>query len=222
MNMETKDVKFSLSKMDDEAGRFEGYGSVFAVQDSYNDIVEQGAFKRTLKANDHFPLLWSHDVTQPLGIIRGEEDSKGLKIVGELNLDLQAAQEKRSLIRQGAVKGLSIGYEAVKHVFDDKEQVRRLKEVKLWEISLVVFPANGKSLVSNIKSGADLSSLLETILTMDIKAIEPANREMAQRAIDRIQTLLRGDSSIDTRSQKDPSLEPLIAAVKKFGEQFKI
>lgn len=218
--MEFKDVKYSLRDVDAEAGTFDGYGSVFGVVDSYGDIVEAGAFQRSLKANEHFPLLWSHDPTRPLGIIKAEEDSKGLKVRGELNMDLNEAHEKRSLIRQKAIRGMSIGYEAVKAPLVDG--VRRLKEIKLWEISLVVFPANGKATVNNVKSMADLTSLLDSILTMDIKKIDEDKKELAIKAIERIKTLLEDDPPKSTQPIQDPSLEPLFAAVNQFCEQIKI
>ena len=212
MEREYKDIKFGLAKVDDEAGSFDGYGSVFSVIDSYGDVVEPGAFKRTLRANGSFPLLWSHDPSKPIGIITAIEDDKGLKIHGELNLDLVAGQEIRSLIKQGAVRGISIGYEAVKHVFDDKEKVRRLKEIKLWELSLVVFPANPKSLVSNIKSIGEFGDSLNNILTAS--SINPDQCELARKAMEHIATLLQADPPESTHANQDPSLEPLFAAAQ--------
>jgi hypothetical protein len=160
MNMETKDVKFSLGKIDDEAGKFDGYASVFGVVDSYNDVVEAGAFKKTLKENDVFPLLWSHDVTQPIGKITAFEDNKGLKVHGDLNLEVPAAMEKRSLMKQGVIKAMSIGYESIPDKSPIVEGIRHLKEIRLWEVSLVVFPANRKATIGNVKTMADLSALL--------------------------------------------------------------
>jgi hypothetical protein len=212
---ETKDFKFSLSKVDDEAGTFDGYASVFGVTDSYNDVVEAGAFKKTLKENDVFPLLWSHDVTQPIGKVTGHEDNKGLKVHGDLNLDVPSAREKHSLMKQGVIKAMSIGYEAVKAPYDDRDKVRRLQEIKLWEVSLVVFPANRKATIGNIKSVADLSAMLESILTMDIKTIDKDKRELAVKAIDRIKALLDDEPPVGTQPITEPSLEPLFAAVRE-------
>lgn len=217
---EFKDFKFNLGKEDAEAGRFTGYASVFGVTDSYGDVVEEGAFKKTLKENESFPLLWSHDVQQPIGIIKGVEDSKGLKVVGELNLDLTSAKEKRSLMMQGVIKGMSIGYEAIKAPLIDG--IRKLKEVRLWEVSLVVFPANRKAIVGSIKSMAELSEMLDSILTMDVKTIDKDQRDMAKKAIERIQTLLNEEPPQGTPSVQEPSLEPLFAAVNQFCEQIKI
>lgn len=207
--METKDFKFTIGKLDAEAGTFDGYASVFNVVDSYGDVVEQGAFKKTLRENESFPLLWSHDVASPLGVIAGEEDTKGLRVRGELNLDVQAGREKRSLMLQRAIRGLSIGYEAIKAPYDETDKVRRLKEIKLWEISLCVFPANAKATVSDVKgqslSEADLGALLERVLTLDVKEIDAKYRDTASKAVDRIQALLKGqEPPLGTPGAEEP------------------
>lgn len=151
---ETKDFKFTMSASDDEAGTFTGYASIFGAVDSYGDVVERGAFKRTIKNSEQFPLLWSHSVESPIGIIKAKEDQTGLKVEGQLNLDVQRAKEIRSLMKQGAVQGLSIGYQVIKDEIGevDKAPVRFLKEVKLWEISPVVFQACPAALVSGVKA----------------------------------------------------------------------
>jgi HK97 family phage prohead protease len=153
-SLETKDFKFTLSAMDDEAGTFTGYASIWGAVDSYGDIVDKGAFRRTVKDNQQFPLLWSHDIGEPIGVVRPKEDSTGLKVEGHINLDVQRGRETRSLMKQGAVSGLSIGYQVVKSEPDEVEKspVRRLKEIKLWEISPVVFGACPGALVADIKA----------------------------------------------------------------------
>ncbi|NIM21228.1 MAG: HK97 family phage prohead protease, partial [Candidatus Latescibacteria bacterium] len=68
------------------------YASVFDAVDSYNEVVIKGAFRKTLKENDgKFPLCWSHDVSQPLGIVHAAEKRGGLVVEGHLNLDVQSA-----------------------------------------------------------------------------------------------------------------------------------
>lgn len=148
---ETKDFKFTLDRMDDEAGQFTGYASVFDAVDSYNDSVAKGAFRKTLKEKKQFPLLWSHDIMSPIGVISGVEDEKGLSVEGTLNLDVQRAREIRSLIKQGAVTGLSIGYQTKKEAIDKDTGIRTLKEIALWEISPCVFPALSIANITDIK-----------------------------------------------------------------------
>ncbi len=188
--MERKDFKFALQELD-ERGSFKGYASVFGAVDSYKDVVEAGAFRKTLRENKHFPMLWSHDTNQPLGIIRGEEDEKGLRVEGSFNMDVQKAVEIRSLVKQGAVNGLSIGYETVKEIPDKQTGVRRLKEIELWEVSPCVFQACPGAVISEVKSApldrAVASLLRRKALGLDIGEEE---RELLRQAAAKIGALL--------------------------------
>ena len=153
--MEHKNIefKFTMNEGDGvEAGTFTGYASVFGVVDSYGDMVMPGAFKKTLREKKIFPMCWSHDVHEPIGIISGVEDEKGLSVTGKLNLDVQRAREIRSLMAQGAVKGLSIGYNVIKELIDRNSGVRQLKELNVWETSPCVFQACPEAEVGGVKS----------------------------------------------------------------------
>lgn len=152
--LEVKDLefKFIVGGEDADAGTFTGYASVFDMVDTYGDAVQRGAFKKTLKEKQQFPLLWSHDISKPIGIISGKEDKKGLEITGQLNLDVQLAREIRSLMAQRAVTGLSIGYNAVKELIDSETGIRQLLEVNLWEISPCVFQSCPDAVVDDVKS----------------------------------------------------------------------
>lgn len=152
--IETREYKFKVQELT-EAGQFEGHGSISGNKDSFDDIVESGAFKKTLRENKVFPLLWQHQTSSPIGLvdIKGEDDM-GLPVIGDINLETTLGREAYSLLKQftdaGRPMGLSIGYETIK----DKvvEGIRYLKEIKLHEISLVTFPANPLALVSGVKS----------------------------------------------------------------------
>lgn len=179
---EHKDFKFSLNdvKADADDGTFTGYASIFGVKDSWGDVVMPGAFKRTIKAHKGmFPLLWYHDVTQPLGNIEVEEDDKGLKVKhGELNLDVKRAQETYSLMKMPSppVKGLSIGYETIKENVTDDE--RQLKEIGLWEISLLVFQACPGAEADNVKAARNRTELL--VLLDDLLRKDKLNQREQQ------------------------------------------
>ena len=148
----TKEFPFVLTKMDEAEGTFTGYASIWDMVDSYGDSVQKGAFRKTLKDNESFPMLWSHNVDEPIGIITGKEDKTGLAVEGKLNLDVQRGKETRALMLQKAVKGLSIGYQTMKEDVDRENGTRILKEIKLWEISLCVFQACPGALVEDVKT----------------------------------------------------------------------
>jgi HK97 family phage prohead protease len=118
---------------------------MFNLLDRGGDIVLPGAFKASLadwrKRKAQPPMLWQHDPYTPVGVwTELAEDEKGLKVTGELILDVPQAAAARALCLAGAVKGLSIGYRTIDYEIDRKTGVRKLKKLELWEVSLVTFP----------------------------------------------------------------------------------
>ena len=54
-------------------------------------------------------------------------------------------------MREGLLDSMSIGFRTVDERFNSKKRVRELLEVKLMEISLVLFPAQEDALISSVK-----------------------------------------------------------------------
>lgn len=148
--MEQRGFKFDVKSID-EQGIFEGYAAVFGNEDLGGDIIEPGAFKKTLQENPRMPILWQHDPREPIGVtLEAYEDTHGLRVRGQLNLETSRGREAYALLKQGALKGLSIGYDAIKEVWEGAR--RRLKEIRLWEWSLVTFPMNPLAQVTAVKA----------------------------------------------------------------------
>ena len=131
-----------------EDGVFVGYGSIFGNKDLGNDVVEKGAFLKSI--NDRgargVKLLWQHKTDQPIGIF--EEVREDTKALGT-----QGGKEPYELMKMGALDGMSIGYRAdpAKQKYDEKNKRRLLKEVDLMEISLVTFPMNPRARIQAVK-----------------------------------------------------------------------
>ena len=156
MSNKTLDFGFEL-KSSNEDGTFEGYGSVFSIEDLGGDIVAPGAFIESLaaqKAAGRMPaMLWQHRQAEPIGIYTSmEEDSVGLKVAGKLALKTARGAEAYELMKMGALSGMSIGYRSRDDSFDRVTGVRTLKKLDLVELSLVTFPMNDASRVSSVKS----------------------------------------------------------------------
>ena len=144
-----------------EYGTFEGYGSVFGNRDLGNDVIEKGAFKKSLRkrTNKGVKLLYQHKSDMPIGVFDEiKEDDHGLYIKGRLALKTQAGAEAYELLKMGALDGLSIGFRVnPKEVSYDKRGNKRIiKEVDLMEVSLVTFPMNPQATVRSIK-GQEIS-----------------------------------------------------------------
>ncbi|KKB12373.1 primosome assembly protein PriA [Devosia geojensis] len=152
--MKTKDFALEVKNLSDD-GTFEGYGSIFGNVDSYGEVVEAGAFSKSLarhaKAKTSPLMLWQHNPDYPIGVWESlEEDSKGLFGRGRLLKGVQKADEAHIIMKNGAIRGLSIGYRELRAQPDGNN--RTLLELDLMEISPVTFPANDKARITAVKS----------------------------------------------------------------------
>jgi hypothetical protein len=160
--VEHKSVELEI-KADGDTGGLTGYLSTFGNIDQGGDIVEAGAFTKTLQERPVNALLWHHDPSEPAkvcGSYSAKQDDRGLLIDSDFlpDPDSQNIRTKvRALKERGVKVGLSIGYQVVKFSIDKVggEVVRRLKELKLNEGSLTLFPMNEMALVTGVKSEGD-------------------------------------------------------------------
>jgi HK97 family phage prohead protease len=158
----------------DPDGAIEGYASLFGEVDQARDMVMPGAFTQTLKARGlrRIPMLFQHDPAEPVGVwLEIAEDFRGLRARGRLIPDVMRAKELLSLIKAGAIDGLSIGYRTVRGQIDPKTRVRRLYQVDLWEISIVTFPLLNGARVSSVKDAAPKPSRLRVAAEAEWRAM---------------------------------------------------
>lgn len=138
-----------------EDREFEGHGSIFGNEDLGGDVVLKGAFARSLaqyREKGNMPqMFWMHDPSRVAGKwLDMREDDSGLRVKGVL-ADTPLGNEIRTLLKMDAVKGLSIGYRTIDDDFDSDGR-RLLKEVELWEVSVVSLPMNPLAQVAHAKS----------------------------------------------------------------------
>jgi hypothetical protein len=147
------DAALALKEAGDP-GTFTGYASVFGKIDLQGETVDAGAFSRTVNhKGGKFPLLWQHNRDEPIGRVIVEEDDRGLKVTdGVLRLATSRGSDAYELLKAGDIEGMSIGFRTVKDDRDPKTGARHLKEIDLWEVSLVTFPANPWAKVRTVKS----------------------------------------------------------------------
>jgi len=140
----------------DPDGTVEGYASLFGEIDQARDMVMRGAFADTLALRGirRIPMLFQHDPSEPVGIwLELREDFRGLFARGRLIPEVTRGRELISLLRAGAIDGLSIGFRASKSRIDPKTRIRRLHAIDLWEISIVTFPLLAGARVHAVKHG---------------------------------------------------------------------
>jgi len=207
--IETKKLQMPLQIDDIEnSGLFSGYASVFDVVDNHNDMIIEGAFESVFSGNNltNVKLLWQHRPDEPIGIItKINEDKNGLYVEGKLLLDVERAKEAYTLLKSGAINGLSIGYNVTDFDVDGKSGVRIIKGINLFEISLVTFPANSLASVTDVKN-----SLPKTVREFENFLREAGYSRKQSKSISGY-----GFVIADNRSQRDVEYMKLDKAIDK-------
>ncbi len=158
--LEVKSVKFEIKELS-ETGTFTGIASVYGNKDLGGDVMEKGAFTKTIAERGGMVRLMDSHKTR-IGIAKVEDTPYGLKTEGIINLDKQAGKEVYSDLKfyqdHGMPLGLSIGYQTVKadSPATTQDGARHLKEVSLWEVTVTEFPMNTQAQVTAVKSITDL------------------------------------------------------------------
>lgn len=154
--MKIKHKNFAIHdfKMDDESRTVEGWASTFGGIDSYGDTILPGAFAESIKARKP-KMLWQHDSRQVIGVWdSATETAQGLYVKGRI-LDTQLGDDAYKLAKAGAIDSMSIGYGVKDFSYDPKTNIRSLKKIDLWEVSLVTFPANADATITMVKAAME-------------------------------------------------------------------
>ena len=190
-------------------GSFEGLLAVYNNVDLGGDVILAGAFTKTLQEHgSQVPLLWQHKTDEPIGTLTLTDEPDALHCKGQLLMDLPMAQKAYLLLKSKIISGLSIGYDAIKDTVDNN--VRYLKEVRLWEGSVVTFPMNPAAMVQAIKSLRD-----ETKGDFDA---ELANQQIQDAGYQIFNALYAALMSLTWAS--DLSKEDTLAAAQTILDQF--
>ena len=148
----TVSVPFTKQDMSEDKDFYtlNGYASTFGNLDQGNDVVLKGAFSNSLKTR--MPkLLWQHDMSEVIGKIDfAHENEFGLQIQARLPKKVSRAAEAGALIEMGAIDSMSIGFNIADMDYDG--DVRYLKALDLYEVSVVTLPMNLRAIIEGIKS----------------------------------------------------------------------
>lgn len=174
-------VSFEYKFVGEAAGAFEGYGAVFNNEDDGGDLIQPGAFTKTLQeyqARGKMPkMLLNHGsagsgffgASDPMADVpigkwtSMSEDTHGLNVKGQLiNLDTERGKTIHGAMKEGELDALSIGYKATNFIRGSKENEprRTIKEIKLYEVSPVTFPMNNLAVINAVK-GAGIKTVRE-------------------------------------------------------------
>ncbi len=144
------DIKLLEKKDQKQKGIIEAYVSIFNNIDLVGDIIKQGAFAESIKKK--LPKgVWMHNWDIPIAkTLQAREDTKGLFIKAEFNLETQRGKEAYSDVKFGIIDEFSIGFRVLDYEWDENDN-RIIKKVRLYEWSPVLAGANPDTELVNIK-----------------------------------------------------------------------
>lgn len=213
---EYKQMQFKMGEYNEEEGIFSGYGAVFENIDSGGDVIEPGAFTKTLAEGwERVKILALHNdcwlsIGRPLEL---REDTNGLFLSAKVS-DTSMGKDIKVLLKDGVLNELSIGYDPT--IFDyDGNGIRHLREVKLWEVSVVTWAMNPEATITGYKSMREPMGLVkafESELMEEIKSgrkISKTRLKSLQDVSKSMKTAARTIDSVIKEAQGEEKHKPL-------------
>ena len=206
-------------------GEFTALVSVFGTVDSYGEVVQPGAFERTLKewsaSGYPIPVYWGHNLSDPdynIGaVVDAVETERGLQVRARLDMDSPKAPQVYRLLKGGRVKEFSFGYsvrDAGWGTKDDRE-VYELRDIQLFEVSVVPVGANPATELQTVKAHAERTGRAATRALEGVKAgrvlsakNEDALREAREELAAAIETIDGVLSALDPKAEEPEDDEP--------------
>ena len=163
---------------------FTGYAAVFNSPSEPLPFIERimpGAFSKTLKSRNNVRMYMNHDSSMLLATtkaktLRLSEDSKGLLVDASLP-DTSVGRDLSVLMKRGDVNSMSFGFSVPTggDYFSDDGMTRELRQIKLFEVSVVTgFPAYTATSASvrsldalSVRTGIDADQLAAAITNLE-------------------------------------------------------
>lgn len=170
------------------------------TEDRSGDIIASDAWKKSGALANYLKnpiVLAFHDPTKPIGLtISHEIDDIGLKITAKIS---KVAGDVISLIKEGILSAFSIGFMVKEANFDPNSGIFVIKELELFEVSVVSVPANQDTLFSIEKNFSNPDDYKE-FRNQFIKSEESKETLMV-------------DNTKDTAKDKPIDIEALVAQI---------
>jgi HK97 family phage prohead protease len=215
--MQLKDMPVQVKAGPDDGlaeGQFSAYASVFGNVDSYGDVVAKGAFAKDLErwqeSGNPIPLLFGHNMSDPdynLGhVVSATEDEKGLLVTAQLDLENPKAMQTYRMLKGRRINQMSFAYDVLD---EDTVEVasgvkaNELRDLKLYEVSVVTIGANQDTEVLAVKTGA---TALESAMKAG-RVLSAKNETSLREARDAIDAVLSSLGSTDDQEKASGDAE---------------
>lgn len=219
-------IKMAEEKDGQDNGEFEALVSAFGNTDAVGDVVEPGAFKKSLqrweKSGDPIPVIWSHEHNNPeahIGVVReSKETDKGLWVKGLLDMDEPFTAKVHRLMKSRRITKFSFAYDMKKYEENDQGGFN-LKELEVWEVGPTLIPANAETELLAVKNlltneGVDLREVAQ--LLRDLKS-GVASGMKAGRVLSAKNEALLSEVAAELKSATE-KLSGLVKSVQSSGD----
>jgi HK97 family phage prohead protease len=202
----TNSVDFEV-RAEGDGMSFTGYASVFNSPSEdlggFVEYVAPGAFKRSLQSRNEVKLLWNHDSGEPLASLRGGtmqliEDSRGLKVTAQLP-NTTRGRDIAELLRTKVIDSMSFGFNVIKDSWSTNGQTRTLESVRLFEVSIVSFPAYGAT-TAQVRSNPTINpdQLADALLKLESgEELDEANANLITDVVNKLKAQPEIEEVID-------------------------
>jgi HK97 family phage prohead protease len=164
-----KGLNQGFTDSDMKQGIVSGYFAVFGNKDLDGDVIEPGAFTKTVmergpQGKQLIKYLLDHDKNKVVAKITNlYEDNKGLRYEAKIGTH-SAGQDFQKMIESELINQHSFGFRTIKEQFDQEAKANLIKEVMMYEGSAVQFlGANPETTFIDLKSEADAFEYLDRL-----------------------------------------------------------
>lgn len=167
--MRLKGINEGFQDQDLKQGIISGYFAIFGNKDLDGDILEKGAFTKTIqergpKGKALIKYLLDHDRTKAVARITDlYEDSKGLRYEARIGTH-SLGKDFMEMVDSGLINQHSFGFVTIKEMYDSQAKANRIKEVMMHEGSAIQFlGANPETTFIDLKSDKDAFEYLDRL-----------------------------------------------------------
>ena len=150
----------TLVTASDETWNLRGYATVYDVgypiaggpdAGGWTEIVERGATAKSINDGADTRLLFDHDgiplARTSSGTMRLLSDDLGMMVDADLDPESPYAQSVRSAVLRGDADQMSFAFRVTRQEWNEDYTERRIKEVQLFDASVVTYPASEATVV---------------------------------------------------------------------------
>ena len=224
--MITKGINEGFSDIEIKQGIVSGYFAMFGNKDLDGDIIERGAFAKTVSERGPngkglIKYLLDHDKYKVVAKINElEEDSKGLRYVAKIGSH-SLGQDFLKMVESGLINQHSFGFVPIKEQYDQVSKANRIKEVMMLEGSAIQFlGANPETSMIELK---DMTQAIELINKLEkfIKTSDVTDETM-QEIENKIKSLYEFMKPTQVTSQinKADEVNKISEIIKKSFEKY--